>query len=249
MKVTIVIPMYNESKIIANTARELSEYMEQNFDDYEIIFSDDGSLDGCADIVDSLKLSSVRTIRNGTNRGKGYAVRQGMMAAEGDICLFTDADLAYGTNVIGESFKLIQEDKDTDILLGSRNIGKDGYEGYTLMRRVMSKAYIKVLCIVGGFKMSDSQCGFKVFRKDAAKALFSECTVDGFAFDFEVILRALNQHRKITEMSVKIINHRTSSIRPLKDATRMLKDLMRIKKQIKRKAKKIKYNSQFKRFQ
>ena len=234
MKISVIIPMYNESRIISDTAKILSTYMNDNFSDYEIIFSDDGSCDNSADIVNGLNIPNVRAIRYENNRGKGCAVRQGMLSADGDVCIFTDADLAYGTEVIAAAVKMAEDNSDADIIIGSRNISDDGYEGYTFLRKLMSKTYIKILCIVGGFKLSDSQCGFKVFRSNTAKDVFSRCVVDGFAFDFEVILRALKDKRKIIEMPVKIINHRESSIRPVSDAFKMLRDLLRIKKTIKK---------------
>ena len=233
MKISVIIPMFNESRIIADTAKAISGYMNENFDDYEVIFSDDGSSDSSADIVNGLELSNVKAIRYDINRGKGCAVRQGILAAEGDICIFTDADLAYGMDVIADAVNILVNDSNADMLIGSRNIYQDGYEGYTLLRKIMSKAYIKLLCVMGGFKLSDSQCGFKAFRNNTAREVFSECKVDGFAFDFEVILRSLKHNKKIIEMPVKIINHRESSVRPISDSLNMLGDLSKIKKQIK----------------
>ena len=226
--------MYNESKIIEETARELSEYMSKNFDSYEILFSNDGSKDDCAQKCAALGLPNVRVVGYEVNRGKGCAVREGIMQADGDIIMFTDADLAYGTDVIKRYYDKFAELPDTDMLIGSRNISADGYEGYTFLRRVMSKIYIKVLCIVGGFRLTDSQCGCKAFRKETAKEIFSKCEVNGFAFDFEVILFATKLGKKITEMPVKIINHRESSINPIKDSVKMLRDLIKIKKRIKK---------------
>ena len=234
MKISVIIPMYNESVIAESTARELSSYMSEHFDEYEVIFFDDGSSDGCCDIVNGLGLPFVRALRYEQNRGKGCAVRHGMLAADGDIRIFTDADLAYGMDVISRAVDIMKTDESADIVIGSRNIGKDGYEGYTMHRRLMSKIYIKVLCAVGGFKLSDSQCGIKAFRGAAADAVFSKCTVDSFAFDFEVILRANKQGYNISEMPVKIINHRQSSVRPVRDSLKMLRDLRRIKKEIKK---------------
>ena len=226
--------MYNESKIIEATARELSEYMSKNFDSYEILFSNDGSKDDCAKKCAALGLPNVRVVGYEVNRGKGCAVREGIMQADGDIIMFTDADLAYGTDVIKRYYDKFSELPDTDMLIGSRNISEDGYEGYTFLRRVMSKIYIKVLCIVGGFKLTDSQCGCKAFRKETAKEIFSRCEVNGFAFDFEVILFATKLGKKIAEIPVKIINHRESSINPIKDSVKMLRDLIKIKKRVKK---------------
>ncbi len=232
MKISVCIPMYNESKIIAETANALSEYMGAHFDDYEIIFSNDGSEDGCEKIVEGLGLRNVRVVGYKDNRGKGCAVRTAVMAANGDIIMFTDADLAYGTEVIKRFFDRFSDLPDTDILIGSRSIGDNGYEGYTFVRKMASKLYVKILSLAGGFKLSDSQCGCKAFRKEAAKEIFSKCEIDGFSFDFEVILRAQKAGKKISEEYVKIINHRESKVRVFRDAFHMLNDLRRIKKKV-----------------
>ena len=233
MKFSLCIPMYNESSIIEDTARQLSAYMQANFDDYEIIFSNDGSKDGCDKLVESLHLPHVKVVGYEQNRGKGYAVRTAMLAAKGDYVMFTDADLAYGTDVIGRVRDAFLERPEADMVIGSRNLSKDGYEGYTPIRKLASKTYIKVLCLVGGFKLSDSQCGCKAFEKDAAKEIFSRCKVNGFAFDFEAILWAGKLGYKIKEMPVKIINHRESKVNVLRDSLRMLRDLIKIKKSVK----------------
>ncbi len=235
MKISLCIPMYNESKIIADTAKTLHEYMTATFgDDFEILFSDDGSTDGSADIVRSLGLSGVRVVGYTQNHGKGCAVRTAFIESLGDIAMFTDADLAYGTEVIGRVAEMFDANPDADLVIGSRNISADGYEGYTFLRKLASKVYIKILCIAGGFKLSDSQCGCKAFRRDAVEAIFPRCTVDGFAFDFEAILWAVKLGLKIKEMPVKVINHRESKVRMLRDSIKMLRDLQRMKKRIKK---------------
>ena len=232
MKVTVCIPMYNESAVIADTARTLSAYMESEFNDYEILFCDDGSLDDSAEIVESLGLPNVKVLRDTVNRGKGSAVRRGMLAAMGDYILFTDADLAYGTGVIQESVNTFRAESDSDVVIGSRNLNKDGYNAYTFSRKLASKIYIGFLCFVGGFQLSDSQCGCKAFSAKAAKEIFSRCTVDGFSFDFEVLLWADTLGLKITEMPVKVLHHRESKIRLFRDSHRMVKDILSIRKRI-----------------
>lgn len=233
MKISLCIPMYNETSIIADTAKTLAEYMTAHFPgEYEILFSDDGSTDGSADLVRSLALPGVRVVGYEKNRGKGCAVRTALLAAEGDIVMFTDADLAYGTDVIARVVETFDANPESGMVIGSRNLSEDGYEGYTPLRRLMSKVYIRVLCMVGGFKLSDSQCGCKAFRREAVQAIFPRCQVDGFAFDFEAILWAQKLGIKITEMPVKIINHRESKVRVLRDTVRMLGDLRRMRKRI-----------------
>ena len=234
MKFSLCIPMYNELSIIKDTAKTLSDYMAANFEDYEIIFSNDGSKDGCDKAVEEMSLPNVRVVGYEQNRGKGYAVRTAMLAAEGDIIMFTDADLAYGTDVIKRVYDTFIANPDASMVIGSRNLSKDGYEGYTAIRKLASKMYIKVLSIVGGFKLSDSQCGCKAFTGKAAKEIFSRCEVDRFAFDFECILWAVKFGMKIVEMPVKIINHRESKVSVLRDSFKMVRDIMKMKKRIKK---------------
>ncbi len=237
MKISLVIPMYNESSIIADTAKSVNDYMSKTFSDYEVLFVDDGSKDNSAEIVESLAFPNIRVTGYGGNQGKGAAIKHGMLEASGDVIMFTDADLAYGLEVVKRVYDIFESDPETKMVTGSRNLSADGYEGYTLLRKIMSKTYIKILCIVGGFKLSDSQCGCKAFSGKAAKDIFSRCEVKGFAFDFEAILWAGKLGYKITEMPVKIINHRESKVNVIKDTVRMLRDLRRIKKNVKAKAK------------
>ena len=234
MKISVCIPMYNENRVIANTAKTLSDYMQKHFEDYEILFCSDGSTDGCDETVRDLNLPCVRVIGYAQNRGKGYAVRTAMQAATGDIRMFTDADLAYGTDVIAQVANAFVEHPEAELVIGSRNLQKDGYQGYTLLRRIASKVYIRVLCIAGGFRLSDSQCGCKAFSAKAATEIFPMCEVNGFAFDFEAILWAVKRKYPIVEIPVRVINHGTSSVRVVRDTVKMLRDLRRMKKRIKK---------------
>lgn len=234
MKISVCIPMYNENRIIGETARTISSYMESHFDDYEILFCNDGSTDGCDETVRALNLPNVRVIGYAENRGKGYAVRTAMLAATGDIRMFTDSDLAYGTDVIARVAETFAKDPDADLVIGSRNLDKNGYEGYTWIRRVASKLYIRVLCIAGGFRLSDSQCGCKAFSGEAAEKIFSRCEVNGFAFDFEAILWATNYGYRFVEIPVRVINHGDSKVRVVRDTCRMLRDLRKMKKRIRK---------------
>lgn len=232
-KLSIVIPMYNEEKIAADTAKALVTFFDQRFPngDYEILFSDDGSRDDCAKAVSSLSLPHVRVIGYPDNRGKGSAVREGVLAAQGDSIVYTDCDLAYGCEAIYGIYQKRIERK-TAITIGSRNLSEDGYEGYTLLRKLMSKCYIKVIALLAGFRYSDSQCGIKCLEREAAHNIFSRCTVNGFAFDLEVLILADKLGISISEMPVRIINHRESEskVNPVKDACRMIRDVSRIKK-------------------
>ena len=238
MKISVCIPMYNESAIIAENAKRLWEYMESNFvndlgeRDYEIIYSNDGSTDGCEKIVKDLALPGIVVAGYERNQGKGCAVRTAMLIAKGDICMFTDADLAYGTDVIKQMVETFENNPDSKLVIGSRNLSGDGYKNYTMIRKLASKIYIKVLCVVGGFKLSDSQCGCKGFRRDAVKEIFPRLEVNGFAFDFEALLWASKLNYKITEMPVSIKVHGESKVRIIRDTLKMLRDITKMKKRI-----------------
>lgn len=234
MRISLCVPMYNESSIIESTARELDKYMSEHFgDDYEIIFADDGSKDGSADIVNSLKLPRVRVVGYQKNQGKGCAVRCAILASVGDIVIFTDADLAYGVDVISTAVE-IMNGGEYPVLVASRAKHKEGYEGYTFIRKLASRTYITVLNLFGGIKISDAQCGFKAFDGEVGRRIFSLCKTNNFAFDLEVILWAQKMKLKIYEMPAKIINHRESKVNVLRDAFRMLKEISVIKRNIRK---------------
>lgn len=238
MKLSVIIPMYNEEKIVEDAIRALDTQLSADFGEgeYEMIFVSDGSRDACQAKAEAMVVSypALSVLGYEPNRGKGYAVRTGMLAAKGDFVLFTDCDLAYGTEVIAKFQKAFAEG-DKDIYIGSRTLDKSGYEGYTLKRKIMSKIYIRYLNIVAGFDHSDSQCGIKGFSHKAAQAIFTECECDRWAFDLEALLLAKDMGFTVGEIAVKIINHRESKISPIHDAIEMTKEVRRIKKR--RKAK------------
>lgn len=227
--------MYNESSIICDTARTLTDYLKAHFTEYELLFIDDGSTDGTAKLAEDLHLPNVRVLGYEKNRGKGCAVRTGMLAATGEIAMFIDADLAYGTEVIERAVAQLDAHPDCEVLIGSRVLHPEGYEGYTPLRKLASKIYIKVLNVYGGLKLSDSQCGCKAYRGAAIREIFSRCETDGFAFDFETILWAQKLGCHFTELPVKIINHRDSKIRVVRDTFRMLRELTAIKRRVRTK--------------
>ena len=240
MKISLCIPMYNESSIVRATVGTVFEAMEKLSHDtgyeYEVLFSNDGSTDDCAALareeIERLGAADrMRVTGYEQNRGKGAAVRHAVLESCGDVVIYTDCDLAYGTDVVGEAARRFDPSK-TDLVIGSRNMSDDGYEGYTFIRKLASKIYIKVLCIVAGFKLSDSQCGCKAFRAPTAEQIFSRMETDGFAFDFEALLLAGRLGSRIGEIPVSVINHRESKIRLGRDVFKMAHDLFKMKRRV-----------------
>ena len=238
MKLSVVIPMYNESSIVEDAIRTLDAAMAQALPagEYELLFVSDGSTDGCADLARALssEYPSLRVLEYMPNQGKGCAVRTGMLAATGEFVLFTDCDLAYGTDLI-LTFLQRYEQGGCDVIIGSRPMG--GYDGYPFLRKLMSKTYLKVISISAGFRLSDSQAGIKGFSQKASKAIFGECEENGFAFDLEALMEAERQGFAVAELPAVIVNHRESKVSPIRDAVRMLKQVRKIKKRQKAKRK------------
>ena len=235
MKISVVIPVYNEEKILTETKDELYSFCKLKFTEgFEIIFSDDGSHDGSRTIMNSFTEKEIKVVGDGTNRGKGYAVRNGILNADGDIIIFTDCDLAYGVQILGDFADKMKQCEEYGVIVGSRAIHPEGYAGYSLMRRLLSHGYMRFLSLVGGMKRSDSQSGIKGFRRDAAKRIFPLCESNRFAFDFEVLMLAEKMKIGICEYPVKIINNRPSSMSFMRDSIKMIRDVLRIKKRVKK---------------
>ncbi len=233
--ISVIIPMYNEEKVIEKSLETLREALNRDFkeENYEVLVVSDGSTDRSNEIVESFVKdnSSFKLIKYTPNRGKGYAVRTGMLAASGDFAVFTDSDLAYGADILKKVFDLHIE-TGADVVIGSRAIKGGGYDGYTFLRKIMSRTYLKVISVAAGFSHSDSQAGLKGFDKDAAVRIFSNCQVDRFAFDLEALMIADKLKLKFAELPIKVINHGQSKVSPIKDALNMLAEVRKMRKRI-----------------
>ena len=225
-KISLVIPAYNEEVIIEDTLKKSLAFLNAHYVDYELILSDDGSTDGTRAIADGIADAHLRRVGHFPNRGKGSAVREGVLAASGDIVVCTDADLAYGLEVISALTALIENG--ADLAIGSRKLHPEGYAGYPPLRLAASKCFHFLTGKMAGFSF-DTQCGLKAYAKEAAEKIFSSCETDGFAFDFEVLMLAERFGFKIAEYPVKVVNHRESKVNVLRDSLRMSRDIRRIR--------------------
>lgn len=222
---SIVIPAYNEAKHIKKHVEQTLAYMQQLRIPHELIVVDDGSTDETAEIIKSF--ADVKLISYKENRGKGYAVRKGMLAAKGQHVLFMDADLATDLEAIPRALK---EAKAHEVVIGSRRIaGAKLRQKQPFFREIIGKIFQLVLMIVGlrGFK--DTQCGFKLFSHQAAKRVFSQGKIDRFAFDVEALYLAKKYKYSIKEIPVQWKDDPDSKVQPIVDGTRMFIDVVSIR--------------------
>lgn len=230
MDISLVIPAYNESGIIMDTIQTVSARLAELTAEYEVLIVDDGSTDGMAELVRGCGDPRVRLEGYASNRGKGCAVRTGMLAAQGDLILCTDADLAYGVDVFAGLLERLRTGE-ADLVIGSRRMGGEGYKNYPPLRILMSKCFGLLSHMISGLPY-DTQCGIKAYRRQAARAIFSRCTTDGFSFNFEVLMRADRLGLKVEQFPVSVINFRESKVNVVRDSARMFRDVFRIRKKV-----------------
>jgi dolichyl-phosphate beta-glucosyltransferase len=229
---SIVIPAYDEARRIGPTLDATCAYLDaRGLDDgsVEVLVVDDGSRDETASIVEgrSMRDERVQLVRMSANRGKGAAVREGMLRSRGERALFMDADLA---TPIEELTKLERAlDGGADVAIGSRALAASRIEvRQHPTREAMGKAFNLLVRTLAMSGIRDTQCGFKLFTRPAADALFGEARVDRFAFDVEVLLLARGRFR-VVEVPVVWRHIEQSKISPLRDAARMAFDLVKIR--------------------
>ena len=233
MKTTlsIVIPAYNEEKRIGATLKRTLAYFADDPDRrVEALVVDDGSTDSTASLLASWqeRCPQVRLLRHEQNMGKGRAVRTGMLAAGGEYVLFMDAD---GSTDICEIEKLLQAlDDGADIAIGSRDVvGSEISKHQPLPREALGKLFNRAVRLLAVPDIADTQCGFKLFRKEAIKPLFSRQTTCGWAFDVEILYLALQMDYIVEEVPIQWRDVAGSRVRPIRDAFRTVCDLARIR--------------------
>ena len=221
---SVVIPAFNEGQRIRDTLKRTVAHLGRRFS-YELIVVDDGSRDDTAGVVESFEDACL--LKQPCNRGKGAAVRRGVLAARGKRVLFMDADLS---TPIEEVDKLIDLAADADVVIGSRRLPSSNILGeQPLHRRLLGSCFSALVraLLLGDF--SDTQCGFKLFGRDAAEAIFSQQRLDGFAFDVEVLMLAEQLGYVIKEVPVAWQHSDDSKISPVLDSASMFRDLVRLK--------------------
>jgi dolichyl-phosphate beta-glucosyltransferase len=225
---SIVIPAYNEAARILPYLLSITSYMQDRGQPYEVLVVDDGSTDATASVVETAASSApeIQLLRAPLRRGKGAAVRRGMQAAVGRLQLFADAD---GATPIQELARLEQAVANgADVAIGSRSLASQ-LPGYAvqvpLYRTILSNLFKSVAPQSGLSGITDTQCGFKLFRQTVAADLFGVSSIDGYGFDLELLYVAQQRGYRIAEIPVNWSHQSSSKFRVLRDGLAMLREL------------------------
>jgi glycosyltransferase involved in cell wall biosynthesis len=199
--ISIVIPAYNEEKRLPATLVKLREYLASaHWDFAEVLVVDDGSRDGTVNVAEK---AGVRVLRNPGNRGKGYTVKHGMLEARGNWVLYTDADLSAPIGEVEKLWRAVEDGK-AQVAIGSRALDRSLVGVHQpKLREMVGRMFNLTMRMVTGLPFRDTQCGFKLFEKRAAKEIFSRQQLDGFGFDVEVLYIARWLQYRAIEVPVR----------------------------------------------
>jgi dolichyl-phosphate beta-glucosyltransferase len=225
---SIVIPAYNEAKRISDSLQTLQHYLQGTRLDWEVRVVDDGSEDETAAIVTRAAREDGRvTLQREPHRGKGGAVRAGMLAARAELLFLCDADLSMPVHELSRFVDKVPHH--CDIAIGSREGEKARRVGEPFYRHAMGRVFnalVRTSVLPG---IQDTQCGFKMFTARAAHAVFAATTIPGWAFDIEVLTIARTQGWRICEMPIEWHYGTHSQVAPMRDSYRMVRDLWTIR--------------------
>ncbi len=228
---SVIIPAYNEEERIERTVQLILNYLKKTIKKFEIMVVDDGSRDATVSKVMRLAKQdrSVKCLTNGRNLGKGSAVKKGMLAATGKYCLFSDADLSTPINELTRMLKVLQKEK-LGIVIGSRVLAKEEQ----VIRQPWYRAFIrfifnKVVMVLAVQGIHDTQCGFKLFSREAARDIFVRQRIRRFGFDVELLYIAQKRNWSIKELPVSWFYSAGTKVHYLKDGVQMVLDLIRIR--------------------
>jgi glycosyltransferase involved in cell wall biosynthesis len=227
---SIIIPSYNEEARLPGTLQRIAEYLPTLKLRTEVLVVDDGSTDRTAPVAESFhgKLTGLRVLSNGTNRGKGYSVRHGMLEAQGDIVLFTDADLSAP---IEEAEKLLRPlNNGYDVAIGSRAMDRSLISTrQSIFRETAGIIFNKIVRMVLRLPFVDTQCGFKAFRRERCRIIFEQQRIEGFGFDPELLYLARHYGLRAIEIPVRWGHSEATKVNMLGDSLKMFADIFTIR--------------------
>ena len=228
VKLSIVIPSYRSAKVLENNLPYLLLFLQEQNYASEVIIVDDGSKDSGATERVAIQ-HNCSDLAYPENRGKGFAVRTGMAVAQGDICIFTDADIPFETSAIEAIIHAIQV-KEFDVVIGDRGLQASNYFTKISSQRRLGSGFFTF--IVGRFittGISDTQCGLKGFRKNVAADLFGKSRINGFTFDVELVYISLKRNYDIKKIPVNLRSQDGNSVNIFKHGFKMVLDLFILK--------------------
>jgi dolichyl-phosphate beta-glucosyltransferase len=232
---SIVIPAFNENRRLSKTVEGTLDWCSRSVPSYEIIIVDDGSSDDTLLIAKSFSVPFDRVVTlEQPHLGKGAAVKEGMLRAAGKYILFMDAD---GATPMGEIRKLLAKmDEGYPVAIGSRvaDIPMETTVMISFRRKIIGRTFAMLVNLLAVPEIKDSQCGFKMFRNDAAKNLFRRQKCNGFAFDVEILYLAGKMSLPVAEVPVHWTSQSGSKVSLFVDGFRMLMDILKIRKVHKR---------------
>ena len=226
-ELSVVVPAYNEAARIVPTIMSIAAMISEITLDFEIVLSDDGSVDDTAHLVRNLGLRNVIVLDPGVNQGKGAAVRAGVRAVHGRRILFSDADMSTPIRELVELQRRI--DEGADVAIGSRAAAGAVEQSKSTVRRLFSWGWRRITKTGLGLDIADTQCGFKLFTREAAEALFNAARVDGFSFDAELLFLAARFGFDVAEVPVEWFDAPGSTVRPGRVALQFIRDLVKIR--------------------
>ncbi len=230
LTLSIIIPAYNEESRLPKTLECIHRYLVTRAYRAEVIVVDDGSRDGTVRVVEEAlkKYPELQLISNGSNRGKGFSVRHGMLSARGEIALFTDADLSAPIEEADKLFAAICT-QEYDAAIGSRAIRNLIEVHQSIFRRVAGRIFNLLVNFVTGMDFGDTQCGFKAFRREPSRILFEQQLITGFGFDPEILFLARYHGLQVAEVPVRWADVPGTKVHVFADSLRMFGDLARIR--------------------
>jgi dolichyl-phosphate beta-glucosyltransferase len=234
---SIVIPAFNEAKRLPPSLRDIISFFSKFPAPYEVLVIVEKSTDNTVQLAEAAVQGhpQFKIIDNQVKKGKGYAVRSGMLKARGQFQFFMDADLSTPLAEVVHFLGLFESHPDVDVFIGSRKHPETQIlKKQNPLRQKMGETFNKLVMGMALKGFRDTQCGFKAFRRKASQEIFPRATLNGFSFDVELLLLAMAMGFKVREVPIKWVNSPESKVHIVKDSLHMLWDIMKVKRLVHR---------------